>query len=241
MIFQSLSADEEAGRRLARALALSLALHLLVLWPMLQPRTPWQAAQPLAATLRAAAATGRPPIPAVAAPQRIPKARRTQDVLHRLDSNKQAIFAQPAAPRPPALEAAGGSAMVSSNRNQVRLASLGAASAAGVLAPEAASLDADGIRAYRMGLARGAREYKRYPVIAQERGWAGEAEVRIAVSREGRPRQILLARSSGHEVLDREAVDMMSRAAGSVSVPESLRGREFAVSLPVLFELAVQQ
>jgi protein TonB len=241
VIFQSLAGNERAGRSLARALALSLVLHMLVLWPMLPPRSPQPAVQPLAATLRAAAVPESKPAAAVAAPHRIPQPRRTQDVLHRLGDHKPAVIAQPAASQAPALEAASGSAAVSANRNQVQLASLGAASAAGVPAPETEGLDAEGVRAYRMGLARAARAYKRYPGIAQERGWAGTAEVRIAVSREGRPRQIFLERSSGHEALDHEAVDMMSRAAVSAPVPESLRGREFAVSLPVLFDLAGQQ
>ena len=34
------------------------------------------------------------------------------------------------------------------------------------------------------------------------------------------------------------AVDMMTRAAAAAAVPELLRGREFAVSLPVVFDLA---
>lgn len=244
VIFQSANTTGWAGgggRGLARALAASLALHMLVLWPSLLPRTTQQAVQPLAATLRAAAVPESKPAAAVPAPQRIAQPRRMQDVLHQSGDDKPAIIAQPAAPQTPVLEAASGSAASSANRNQVRLAALGAASAAAALAPEAEGLDADGIRAYRMGLARGARAHKRYPGIAQERGWAGTAEVRIAVSREGRPRQILLERSSGHEVLDREAVDMMSRAAVSAPVPESLRGREFAVSLPVQFDLAGQQ
>ncbi len=97
--------------------------------------------------------------------------------------------------------------------------------------------DADGIRAYRIGLAREARAYKQYPSLARERGWKGTAEVRVDVSQDGQPRQILLARSSGHDILDREAVHLMSRAAASAALPESLRGRAFAVRLPVVFDI----
>ncbi len=97
--------------------------------------------------------------------------------------------------------------------------------------------DAEGIRAYRIGLAREARAHRHYPPLARERGWTGTAEVSVDVSREGRARHILLARSSGHDVLDREAVNMMSRAAASAALPDSLRGREFAVSLPVVFDI----
>lgn len=98
--------------------------------------------------------------------------------------------------------------------------------------------DADGIRAYRIGLAREARSHRRYPPLALERGWTGTAEIQVDVSRQGRARQILLARSSGHEILDREAVTMMSHAAALAALPDSLRGQEFAVRLPVVFDLA---
>lgn len=97
--------------------------------------------------------------------------------------------------------------------------------------------DADGIRSYRIGLAREARSHRRYPPLALERGWTGTAEIQVDVSRQGRARQILLARSSGHEILDREAVAMMSHAAASAALPDSLRGQEFAVRLPVVFDL----
>lgn len=97
--------------------------------------------------------------------------------------------------------------------------------------------DAEGIRSYRIGLAREARANKRYPLLARERGWAGVSEVQVEVSREGLPRQTLLARSSGHELLDREALDLMARAAAATAPPESLRGRAFTVRLPVVFEL----
>jgi hypothetical protein len=36
-------------------------------------------------------------------------------------------------------------------------------------------------------------------------------------------------------------VDMMTRAAAAAYVPELLRGREFSVSLPVVFDLAERQ
>jgi protein TonB len=57
------------------------------------------------------------------------------------------------------------------------------------------------------------------------------------VSPEGKARQVLLAHSSGYEVLDREALQMMTRAAAAASLPDALRGRAFAVSLPVVFDL----
>ncbi len=98
--------------------------------------------------------------------------------------------------------------------------------------------DADGIRAYRVSLAREARSHRQYPPLARERGWTGEAEVELDVSRQGRAGHILLARSSGHEILDREALAMMSRAATSAALPPSLHGQAFTVRLSIEFKLA---
>ena len=43
-------------------------------------------------------------------------------------------------------------------------------------------LDADGVRAYRLALAREARRYKRYPREAIDAGWQGTVEVLVAVA-----------------------------------------------------------
>lgn len=227
-----------AGRDLSRALLLSLALHGLVLWPALLPRAPQPAAQPLAATLRAAVAADRAPAagapPALPAPQQ----RRSAETLHQVREDKPAALAQPAAKQEPAVEAARSADAAPASGPTAQGALPGTAAGTEALAAAAEGVDGDALRAYRIGLARGARAHKRYPGIAQERGWAGTAEVSVAISREGRPSRILLAHSSGHDVLDRMAVDMMTRAAAAAAVPEPLRGREFAVSLPVVFDLA---
>jgi TonB family protein len=47
----------------------------------------------------------------------------------------------------------------------------------------------------------------------------------------------LVHRSSGHGSLDREAIDMLRKAAALTPVPPALRAREFTVDVPVLFEL----
>lgn len=235
---------------LAKALVASVLLHLLLLWPAELPRVQQQLAGPMAATLRAAPALAMPASPPKSAvgdnrPQlgHAPTpsgAART----YFIDTRESASFAPaPAAPLPAEAPAPEGTAPIAAaaGRNSGQLASLASSAAAGTPVPEAEALDADGLRAYRIVLARGARAHKRYPQLARERGWSGTAEVRVDVSREGRPRQVLLARSSGHDVLDREAVDMLLRAAGAATVPESLRGRAFAVSLPVMFDLAEGQ
>jgi protein TonB len=62
--------------------------------------------------------------------------------------------------------------------------------------------------------------------------------VEVRVEHElGRAPVARLAKSSGHAALDAAALDMMRQAAPRARVPESLRGRSFAVSLPVVFDL----
>jgi len=223
--FHILTGREGAGDGLLPALALSIALHGLILWPEALPRLALQAGRPLTATLRAAPAAESPVAPAVEKTAEKPAPGR--------------IVATHAAPAPylPPPSGEGASASVATVAGPPAPGG-GAQSRDPSARPgEPASPDADGLRAYRIVLAREARIHRHYPTLARERGWTGTAEVSVDVSREGQARQILLARSSGHDILDREAVQMMSRAAAAAALPDSLRGREFAVRLPVVFDL----
>ncbi len=96
--------------------------------------------------------------------------------------------------------------------------------------------DAAGLRQYRIALAGEARRFRNYPETARRAGLAGAAEVRVSVAA-GAPRQTELTRSSGHAILDTAALEMLRAAAARTALPESLRGQEFAVLLPVVFEV----
>lgn len=101
----------------------------------------------------------------------------------------------------------------------------------------AVGADPDGLRQYRLALAREARQFRRYPERARLAGIGGTAEVRIEHGA-GIPAPVArLERSSGNEALDSAALDMMRLAAPRAAVPELLRGRTFAVSMPVVFDL----
>jgi protein TonB len=43
--------------------------------------------------------------------------------------------------------------------------------------------------------------------------------------------------SSGHEILDNQALDMLKKGKTTVPIPASLRGREFLIDVPVIFNL----
>lgn len=95
----------------------------------------------------------------------------------------------------------------------------------------------DGLRGYRLAIAGQARRFKRYPAEARAAGWTGNTEVRLEIGAEGQPRPATVARSSGHEALDRAALAMIDAGAQRARLPDSLRGRGFAVLLPVVFSL----
>lgn len=235
MIFKSIADEGRLASGLLPALALSCVLHVLLLWPDALPRMAQQAGQPLTATLRTSAADHSRAQAAPISPTAQYKPEAKTALRQRVTAKSEpepATFAPPPAAEgthasgPATIDtAAVNSDMGNQNRNQA--AQEGPVS----------RLDADGIRAYRIGLAREARAHRQYPSLARERGWTGTAEVRVDVSQDGQPRQIHLASSSGHDILDREAVHMMSRAAASAALPESLRGRAFAVRLPVVFDI----
>lgn len=47
----------------------------------------------------------------------------------------------------------------------------------------------------------------------------------------------VILRSSGFEVLDNQALEMVQQAAPLPQPPEALRGREFTVMVPIVFKL----
>jgi len=79
--------------------------------------------------------------------------------------------------------------------------------------------------------------YQRYPHIAQLRGWQGTTQVQIFVSTAGRMVNAVILRSSGFEVLDNQALEMVQQAVPLPQPPEALRGREFTVMVPIVFKL----
>lgn len=93
------------------------------------------------------------------------------------------------------------------------------------------------LQQYRTGLIAFAKQYKRYPVQAMERGWEGRVEVRITVLPTGAIDSARVKTPSGYRILDDQALDMVRRALARSPVPPALVGREFSIDIPVIFEL----
>lgn len=75
-----------------------------------------------------------------------------------------------------------------------------------------------------------------YPSEAKRWRWTGTSLVQVRVGVDGMIRDAEIQRSSGYEVLDRQALAIVRRVA-KLYVPLRLRGREHAVTVPVGFYL----
>ena len=80
-------------------------------------------------------------------------------------------------------------------------------------------------------------QYLRYPSVARERHQTGTALLRIAVDRNGSVQELELRASTGHGVLDREALEVIERAQPLPALPEYLRREQLEVLLNIEFVL----
>jgi protein TonB len=113
---------------------------------------------------------------------------------------------------------------------------------AGIPATEAAAksgneADAGTLDQYKLALIIATRRYKRYPAIAMEKGWQGRVEVHMVIGANGMIASAAIKTGSGHDILDNQALDMLKKGNTTVPIPASLRGREFSIDIPVIFDL----
>jgi len=90
---------------------------------------------------------------------------------------------------------------------------------------------------YGLTIAQVLARYKEYPPIAQMQGWEGSVTMQLRVAATGRLVQAEVHRSSGHDVLDRQALAMAAKAARFPPPPDALGEREVEVLVPVVFRL----
>ena len=93
------------------------------------------------------------------------------------------------------------------------------------------------IGAYRLSLAREARRFKRYPPLARENLWEGRVLLTLHVAANAAWPVVSLEDSSGYDVLDSQAMEMIASAVRLVALPDELRGKAFAISLPIYYRL----
>ena len=221
-------------RTLGQALAISLALHAILLWQDISSLVSGQArmqAAPQAPALNAVLRTDVIALPVAPSAEPIaPKSLAADSQV----SPIQSIRRRPESPN----------ALTTASQSTAQPSIPTAASFATIAETEATTtptltdstgLDANGLREYRVSLAVAARRFRSFPAEALAGGWTGTAEVRLDITPEGLPQPPQLQHPSGHEILDAAALDMIGSAAQSISVPTSLRGKSFSIQLPVEF------
>jgi periplasmic protein TonB len=222
-------------RALLACVAASVALHAAVLLGVPQWRSRAPGVEPqkvLTATL------GSSSIPLQPAEKRAPVAKPA-----RSKPDPRLALARPA-PTPPAADpgpSAAGAVQSASAAPELPPAAPVQAPAAVAAegSPQSSPEPMDGrmLQEYRLGLMASARQFKRYPSQAMERGWEGRVEVRITVRPTGAIESASIKTRSGYQILDDQALEMVRRAQSRTPIPPSLRGREFSVDIPVIFEL----
>lgn len=92
-------------------------------------------------------------------------------------------------------------------------------------------------KAYGNSWSREIAKYKRYPRVAQMRGWEGSVRLLLQIDGDGKIVSVALAEASDREVFNTEALEMVKRIVQPPPIPETLRGRSFSVLVPVVFKL----
>lgn len=106
------------------------------------------------------------------------------------------------------------------------------------VAPRAPSVDAGALAAYGRELAGAVASRQRYPRVALMRQWQGTAVLQLELAADGGLLGVRVISSSGHDTLDRQALDMVREAVPLPSLPETLAGRPLTVDVPVVFRIA---
>lgn len=83
-------------------------------------------------------------------------------------------------------------------------------------------------------------KYKQYPKIAQMRGWQGEVIVELQLDGNGKLKSKKILKGSGYDILDKQALDMVDKAAPFPAPPEALRNSSFTIKVPIPFKLEEQ-
>lgn len=86
-------------------------------------------------------------------------------------------------------------------------------------------------------LATALERSKRYPSASQARREQGTVQVLFVIDRSGRLVTSRVARSSGHELLDSEALALLERAQPLPPPPAELKGPLISLAVPVHFRL----
>jgi protein TonB len=104
-------------------------------------------------------------------------------------------------------------------------------------AQPAAAVESTAVASYQQNLSTLVNRKKIYPQRAVRQRLEGTAYVSLTLAPDGNVANISLQKSSGHDILDQAALEMVRKASPLPRAPEILRGKERVISIPIRFEL----
>jgi protein TonB len=200
---------------LPKAIAISMAIHIILMIGLPELNKPLLIPQEMSVTISSSPI--QKPIEKIETPQPVKKVEPIQKKITPIIDKNAISVAQPTpkevAPAPPA-------ETVSKIPNIVPQEQL-----------------TQHLESYSSLLANAIAKYKQYPKIAQMRGWQGTVIADLEIDSKGTVISIKIKKSSTYEVLDNEALEMIRKASPFPAPPESLRGKNFNVLVPISFKL----
>ena len=200
---------------LPKAIAISMAIHIILMIGLPEFKKPLLIPQEMSVTISSLPI--QEPIEKIETPQPIKKVEPIQKKITPIIDKNATSVAQPipkeVAPSPPA-------ETISKIPNIVPQEQV-----------------TQHIESYSSLLANAIAKYKQYPKIAQMRGWQGTVIADLEIDTKGAVISIKIKKSSTYEVLDNEALEMIKKASPFPAPPESLRGKNFNVLVPISFKL----
>lgn len=223
-----------ANRRLGFAVLASLLLHALLLVLPLQREL--SALIPAEAEPLLARIQRMEPTPTPAAPQAPDRDMRKLAPQRPEPVLKPAPARAPVAPAPPPAAPAG-PAPAPAPAPVARIDP----GAVATDTPPVSAVEAGALERYRQAVMSAAARFKRYPRAAIDNGWEGEVVVLAAIGADGRLASLRVTRSSGHKVLDLQALQMFDNAGRLVPIPAELRGRACELEVRAIYKLRDQR
>ena len=90
---------------------------------------------------------------------------------------------------------------------------------------------------YAQQLSRTLARQQGYPRLAALRGWEGEVRLRLHIARKGNLLAIDVDRSSGYDILDQHALQLVDASGPLPALPDELGSNEIQITVPVSYKL----
>lgn len=221
------------------ALAVSLGIHAATLgWLPGRERADNHPATPLLASLRLLPARTAP-ANGIGGETALRRPRPTGSGTPAHPSERLIPAATPVLDATPALEPSLSprAAAAVAEPEPVRAEPSAASQPAAPPAPTDGVADTAALERYARALSDLLGRRQQYPRLAALRGWEGAVQLRLRIARKGNIVGVQLAHSSGYDVLDQHALQLVQQTARLPALPESLEEDEIQIIVPVHYRL----